>query len=526
MIEFIGRRSDVMMPEISTPRADLDKLYLDLTQSNIPYVPTNDAAYEQYQPKIYLQNELQVQAFVEQALTLLSPEDAKKFGAQSVPAGDQLGAYLQELFEAVKPKVDIAFIRATFDRFIDKAYKDAFQAFAASVDKSANGTQFKGSVVFVARNSFNVIQREALYLRRNGYKVTLLNLNPIGDSLKPFFNEAFHIVFDSIGSYHTLGKLLPLLKPDIFHVQCLMHEYFMARFINENKTTGKLVCEFYDITSVFAPTDILKKIYWPAGIDLDVEMERYIFNHADAVIHRFYPPFIDRLARNYGATTPRQLEIQQSACAEYIHYRTEPAAPEDPIKLVFCGGLMPRTDTHPGRLFAEQYNPETWALLLEQGFEINVYLSVLRSYGERGLEHFLELAATYPGLKLHEGVPQNELSRTICTNDFGIILSLMPSEGTWSYQEQLETSVSTKLYSYLEAGLPVIINSEYKYMAELLEREGMGLTLSHDEIPHAGEKIRSFDRAAAFENIKRFNRDRGMDKEIHRLINLYDEILP
>ena len=506
--------------EETTSAARLEELYQRMTEMTTPALPKSLAAFENNKPQIQLRHPLQVQAFVDEALSRLPADEARQMREKIASAGAAMATELEELFKRVQPYFDESFVASTYDRFAASAFDKAFDAFAAVVNAAAKNNRL-GAVVFVARSSFNLIQREALYLKRNGYNVCLISLGPISEALRPAFDQSFDLIIDGIGTYPALGRLLRRLEPSVFHVQCWMHEYFMARFVNENKKSGRLVCEFYDITSIYAARPDLKKLFWDQLVDLDLAMERYIFQRAAGVVHRFPEPVIDELSKFHGGSA-RHIEMQQFVCPEYASYQA--TANNDKIRLVYIGGLIPRNDNHPHEMFPEWGHAEAWKSLLDQGFAIDIYSSLFRSLGEQGLEHLHELAAKHPEFRLLPGIPQDKLAQTIGQYDFGLILADMDTESSWCTDRLFAYGVGTKLFSYLEAGLPVIVNSEYKYMKDILENDGMGFGLASSEIVDASNKIRTFDAGAARASIRRFNEKHGMDKEITRLITLYREI--
>tara|TARA_E500000318_G_scaffold511_2_gene664 strand:+ start:47227 stop:48792 length:1566 start_codon:yes stop_codon:yes gene_type:complete len=503
--------------EETTPEERLEYLYRRMTEMTAPALPKSLEAFENAKPEIQLQHPLQVQAFVDEALSRLPTAEARQVSENIANAGEATAAALQDLFKRVLPYFGENFAASTYERFVTSAYDKAFDAFAAVVNASARHND-RRTVVFVARSSFNLIQREALYLKRNGYKVFLINLVQVSAALRPAFDQSFDLIFDGIGTYPALGNLLRRLEPDVFHVQCWMHEYFMARFVNENKKSGKLVCEFYDITSIYADRSDLKKLFWDQLVDLDLAMERYIFQQAAGVVHRFPEHVIDELSASYGGST-RHIEMQQFVCPEYASNRDAPR--NDKIRLVYIGGLIPRNENHPHEMFPEWGHAEAWKLLLDQGFAIDIYNSLFRRFDEPGLEHLHDLATKYPDFQLLSGIPQDKLAQTIGQYDFGLILAEMDIESSWCTDQLFAHCVGTKLFSYLEAGLPVIVNSEYEYMKNILENDGMGFGLASSDIVTASEKIKTFDTESARANIRRFNEEHGMDKEISRLISLY-----
>lgn len=487
-------------------------------------MPKSRAVIDRIQPQLSRASDGEMRAFFDEALTRVSESDARTV-TQGLSAGSiDLPNAVQSLFQKVQAVIDDEFLRSFYGRVFAHGYGALFDRFATVVNDPAAKANSAGTVVAVSRKCYNLLQREALYLRKNGYRVFLVNLSPILPELRPAFDPSFDLILDGINFYIPLGLLIERLEPDIFHVEGWMWEYSLVRFVDEHKRAGKLVCEFYDVTSIYAAPENLAKVFWDDLVDLDLAMERYIFHRADGIVHRFPPEVIDRAGVRHGACPP-QIEMHQYACPEYIRYADPPGRADDgKLRLVYIGGLIPRSAEHPPEMFPEWGHPEAWRHLLEQGFEIDVYNSLFRGLGEPAMEVFHNLAKEYPEFRLLPGVPQDKLAETISGYDFGLILAEMDRSISWCSDDQFDHCVGTKLFAYLEAGLPVIVNAEYGYMTEILERDGMGFGLHSSELATAGPRVCGFDRQGAVEKIKAFNAVHGMDNEIHRLIGLYEAI--
>ncbi|OHC75283.1 MAG: hypothetical protein A3G18_02600 [Rhodospirillales bacterium RIFCSPLOWO2_12_FULL_58_28] len=416
---------------------------------------------------------------------------------------------------------------AFYDAYTDKYYQRylalRLEQFAATVNDAHALKASAGTIVFVANTAFMLIAREALYLRRNGFKVFLVLVGGIPDNLARLFRICFDDILEYVGNPEFLRRAIMALEPDIFHVQCWMWSYHVARMICESKRNAKCVCEFYDITSIYAARNELAAVWSPKIVDLDIACEKWLFQHADAIVHRFPEPVIAEL---YGAE-PLQLEMQMYPCPEYVSYNNEKLSSEDGIlRMVYAGGLVPKTDAHPESLFPERNHAEAFRKLLEQGFGIDIFMSPFRSLQESGLDALHELTREFPLFRMLPGEAPDKLAGIISAYDFGLILTDMDISKNRNTVHQLKSAAGTKLFIYAEAGIPVIVNAEYEYMTSIVERHGIGFGLPSQDIATAGPRIRAFDRAEAQENIRRFNSENGMDTHIHRLISLYRKAAP
>jgi hypothetical protein len=381
-------------------------------------------------------------------------------------------------------------------------------------------------VVFIAEQPYFVILREAMYLKRHGHRVFLASLNPISEGLRHLFDAHFDAVTDTGGNIPYMGKLLREIDADIFHVQCGMWGLYLGRLAIESKGRAAVVCEFYDITSVYADREVLLRNWSAAMVDLDFAMERHIAHHADAVITRFPPKVISDWSARYGATS-RHITMYTYACPEFTAYGGEKLSKKDGvIRLVYGGTIIPVNENHPPELFPETGMPKALRSFLEQGLAVDILHNPHSPVREDDPAYapFVALDREFPNFRLLNGVPPDEFAKTLAVYDYGMILMDYDKSVVRIGEGQEKGVVATKIFAYMEAGLPVLINAEYEEMARIVSENGLGLAVHSSELGVLAETLARFDYEATVANVKRYNEEHGMAKEIHRLIALYDEI--
>ena len=379
-------------------------------------------------------------------------------------------------------------------------------------------------IVFVADRPQFAILREAMYLSRNGHHPFLLSLAPMNAEIRSVFARHFVAAADAMGSYPLLGFVLDSLRPDIFHVECKMWNYALGRLVIERRRDTAVVCDFYDITSVYADRADLCTVWSPGRVDFDIAMERYILHNADAIVHRFPPHVVDEVRERHGAMPPDAV-MYASPCPEFTVYAdTKPSRADGVLRLVYAGTTIPLNAGHPPTLFPEAGMRQAFRTLLDQGFAIDVLGNPHSPVSEANASYtpFLSLARDYPQMRVLEGVPPDRLSEALAHHDYGILLMHFDESILRIGHGQRTGVVANKIFSYLEAGLPVIVNAEYEEMARIVHEHGLGLAVSSAELPRLRSILEEFDYAAAAANVRRYNETHGMANEIRRLIALYD----
>ncbi len=414
-------------------------------------------------------------------------------------------------------------------------FKDAFTNHDARVIERhyadftamANGREKNGPrVVFLAHAPYFLILREAIHLKRFGYRVFLVSLGEISAPLRPLFEDHFDAVADLQGNYRLLRALLAKLEPDVFHVQCWMWFTILGRMAIEAKGSAAVICEFYDVTSVYADRDVLATNWPPGVIDFEFAMEDYVLHHGDGVITRF-PDFVIGEWRDRFGAMPPHLRMQAYPCPEFIAYGDEKLSAGDGVtRLVYAGSVIPLDARNPPALFPETGMPRAFRSLLEQGLAIDVLHDPNSPLDEADprIGAYMDLARAFPLFRFKKGVPPDRLAEASSVYDYGLLLFDYDASVVRIRESQRRGVVATKIFTYLEAGLPVLVNAEYEEMARIVSENGLGLAIHSRDLDRVADKLSLFDYEKSVQNIHAFNERHGMDKEIGRLVDFYGRL--
>lgn len=455
---------------------------------------------------------------------LLSPADAQvlRRRVEDLVAGPWDSEAVSRELESFRRIAGERGLLESFFRMDPRSPRRDFGDFIDAANNRADGAR---TVVFVATTPYFVISRESLYLRRNGFRTYLICAAHLPPAIKAFFEDVFDGVADGCNSGRIMRGLVRQLRPTLFHVQCWMLSYVLGGLVLRNRGQTPVICEFYDVTSIYGSREVLAELWGEARIDLDLAMESLILDEADGLVHRFPQREVKAWGGRRG-NLPLNIEMHSYVCPEYVRYRDDkPSKRDGVIRLVYAGGLVPQTADHPRTIYAEANQPQTFRMLLEQGFALEVRHSPYRPIveGDPTYQTFVELEREYACYRLHDGVLPDRLPGVIAGYDFGLILCDMDLSILRLNPGQMRGGFGTKFFTYLEAGLPVIVNAEYDEMARLVNEWGVGLSIASSEIPNLAERLKSFDYDGAVANIRRLNREFGMDTQIHRLIGLYEQ---
>jgi hypothetical protein len=155
-----------------------------------------------------------------------------------------------------------------------------------------------------------------------------------------------------------------------------------------------------------------------------------------------------------------------------------------------------------------------------QGIE----LTVMANQNARNMyweEHdrYIKMQKDHPGFRFQQGVPFHRLPEAIRGFHFGLLYDNLKES---SYRQELyRYNVSTKIFSYLEAGLPILIHNRFTHMAEMVERHGIGLVYDLDRISDLHAYISRCDYPALRANVRRFRDEHELSEVVPKLEKLY-----
>lgn len=411
-------------------------------------------------------------------------------------------------------------LAAAIDQRMDAVLRAALAPFLGGVNAGGPGP----AVLFVASIPYFMILREAIHLRRNGFRVFLLSLHDPEPSVRPLFQAHFDGMAHAGGSLFLLRGILRACAPAVFHVQCWMWHYHLGRMAIEARRNAKVVCEFYDVTSVYAERDFLCMNWTNREVEFDLHMEDHILHNADGVITRFPAATMQAWERRFGAMPP-WITMQTWPCPEFMDAGGPKLSEADgALHLVYAGGIVPGT-LEP-MLFPEVTMPDAFRRLLRQGIRIDLLHDPNRRLNpdEPVYQPYFQLQRDFPGFRILDGAPPDRVASRLKAYDFGMLLMNFDLDTVQLREEQRTGVMATKLYTYLEAHIPFVVNAEYTAMARFAEEHGIGVAVATDQLDRLDGILRAVDHAAMAANIRAFNERHGMPRRIHDLIAFYRRI--
>lgn len=413
-------------------------------------------------------------------------------------------------------------INAVPEEFFDAYFQYQAQPFFDNIHyilTTANSDKTK-TICFIARRCFFVVKKMAKHLKAMGFVCVLINIEKLTNIED--YKDSFDLIVSDADSYIFVQKLMEVINADVYWVQSMMWDYVLAQMVENKKRDALLVCEFYDITTIYADRQNLRTLWPETLVDADFHYEKIIFDKADLILGRFKRSIIKE---HLGYLPKNYLEIQPSKCPDVKVNENYTGFDPANINLVYLGSMIPRNSHHPESLFPLWGMSEAWEKLLRQGFNLHIYNSPFRSNSEDGTSPIISLANTYKNLHFYEGIPHSQIIQEIGKYDFGLILSVVNKETNLNGPLLWKGAVGTKLFTMIESGLPIIIMKEKQAMAQFIEENKMGLSFLTEEHDQIMKTVLKNNYSEMRNNVKSFNETQTFDKFNEEVIQKFNSIL-
>jgi len=377
----------------------------------------------------------------------------------------------------------------------------------------------KREILFLSVNPRVDMAKKADALRQlGGYRVTMLCHKGTGDVLDEFFGR----FYDEIIPYANLVELayfLLALKPDVIVARPKNQVAALAILFGN----APVVFNVYDIETINTPEEYLDPQYAEAGaFRLNIETERFCMEHAAGIIHKGRKDEIDRYVRpKYDIRAP-VLHFYPFCWDRYF-------APEDPPKLseedgvprlVYTGVVSPSSADK--RLVGHsQYAPMIEAIT-RQGIHWHIYYNPETGVNDGYYREYFDLAEQNACFHFHSPLPYHSLSTEIAKYDYGYMVHDV--RGVVWGEGNNDVSMANKIFTYLEAGLPMIVGDSFGAVADFVKEHAVGIVVDSTDLSDLSQRLRSVDYQELRSNVLKAREQLSIGKHAPELAHLLETV--
>lgn len=385
------------------------------------------------------------------------------------------------------------------------------------INKSLNN---KKKILFVVGlPTFNLVGI-SIYLRKTEkFETVLLTENP-------WLVNFFKLYFDTVyvyNSYYDVTEVLIASKPYIVHVQGTLHYYFLG-VIAKSLSKSCLIVGFNDIPSLTELSSEDREKLWETSgnAKLDYLAEEFLFTNADGIILTMNTFLAgDTLRLRYKSTVPL-IEFPTYVCDEFLCDGEKYSHTDGKIHLVY-GGIVASSEK-PKELFGDNQFINLAKKFVKQGLCFHIYssphfspLQIKTLYSD-----YIQLAAETSSFTFKQGVPQDKAIKEFSRYDFATMISIF--DGMKLNTFHWNTAMPSKFFTYLSAGLPVIVSKEHGNISALVRNYGCGIVVDQKDLDNLFDIIKHCDYEELKTNVKRAREELSMKNHIGRLIEFYESV--
>ena len=363
----------------------------------------------------------------------------------------------------------------------------------------------KTHILFLSYYPHPTLVKKSIILRKSGKYYTTFIGCCIREDNTPyeFFDEVYEVE-----DYKECIELMSTCMASVVHA--LIHHWifgFIAHYA-KRKNGSRMVIEIND-SMLFVQK---------SSATLECRAEAWLLRNADVFVHRMPGEAVQEMRDEWGLKVP-DFQMQCLPLGE-LFCSSESERNNGPLRIVFAGGVMPPEIAvergHEGHLF----NP-----VIRSICEANCKLVFFVNQNARNMyweEHelYFDLQKIYENFSYKTGVPFNILPDTIKNYDVALYYENSPAS---SYNpKHFKYNMATKIFSYIEAGLPLMVPWSSEMIANMCKQHGIGIMYDIKDIENSFKNIDRGELDRCRKNIDLFRNRYEISKMLPTLAEIYN----
>lgn len=264
---------------------------------------------------------------------------------------------------------------------------------------------------------------------------------------------------------------------------------------------------------LFKTTLKSKKIWFPYDIQLfagkvdkkerskfDIKTERYCFENADFIFHKGDENEFDLIKKNeIGNIKAKTIQFLPYCFDKWIIPVKKRGGKLRGLHLVYIGTYMPN---NPGLKISSK---DVFKIIAQQKIDLHVYS---KNFKEENLERYIHK---------HEEIPNQELNKKMGMYHYGLLVVFHKKNIV--DERFFKTCIAHKICSYLEAGIPVIINKDFEFMASLIKKYQCGVVISEKDLPNLKDILKKQNYPKLIMGVEKAREELKLSNQRKRILN-------
>ena len=305
-----------------------------------------------------------------------------------------------------------------------------------------------------------------------------------------------------------LKEVMTQFSPDLFQVNTGYFRENVGEFVL-NQTKKPVVMHATDFTGIsFGLENLPKKI---------VASEKYCLENCHGIIRKGPEYEIDYYRQHgYEINCPELQWLDYCNPDLFSDEKVKKLSEMDKeIHIVYTGTI---TSVYP----YNNYVP-IGKYLADKRIHLHIYPNV-----EQGSfpQSYIDMANQSKYFHIHQSLPYEDLLKEIAHYDWGLWIHPvydnpnMPRATT----DKFKVSIGNKLFTYLEAGLPVMVSDHLEFGKQIINEFSIGCIVKDTELPIMDEKINELNYSMVQKNVMKTRQELSITNKVTELDEFYHRI--
>ena len=352
----------------------------------------------------------------------------------------------------------------------------------SSIDES--DLLLKDALVFVSDRPNYFFMRVSDVLRRHGIRTVLVTRWGVEPSQARFFNHI--ILYDELTDLKHLKKC----RNCKIYVQSWVGWNILPVYVQ--KITGdEIYCNINDLTSLLFDDPEHGNLIGLSRpeMEMDLRCEKLIMETFPFVTLPYKPVHIDDISPGLSQRVDKHIFYFTCYPSASFFRQPLPSAAEKDHKLLFVGGIPP--DKNPDAVFRYAKIQDIVRKLLSQAVRLTILNNPQISLGNVQKEtlypYFEELSKNHENFTFRDGIPPWQFKGW--NHPFHYGLMLYSFQNLVISKKHYQCIVPSKLFTYAELGLPVLVSDGMLAVSELVNTHQIGCVIKDQEIDHLDRQL-------------------------------------
>lgn len=390
---------------------------------------------------------------------------------------------------------------------------DSFRAFAREATiKTVKGSNYRNCIVSTLRAPWSIIPSSELAGILPPENTLHLAFTTHEWEMESFRDDIYE-GFNTNGSFQTLMLALEHIDPEFLYLKLSPHSRseYLVTILRHKFPEVKIVVELYDMGALFSEHYMRVDIgnsyeSWQASLIGNLTTAR----ETSAVISKAGGASWDRLSSSFTAKPVTYYPLLPSSIPPDMDCPALSAPQLDggkrgmPVRVVYAGSMRSKEltdgpETTPGENFIRYF--ETMAS--SGKIEVDIFNAAHRDASLDAHINFSPLVQRYGSkdgaIRYHRSLPLEELGARLKAFDFGFACAHYPGDRV---ENVSRCGIGNRFMGYVMAGLPIIVDSYFEHMSELVSRHGAGIVVDPEEMESLPRLIEKADLHALQKGVR------------------------